>query len=87
MATLSNRALALAGVLAVAMGFGGGFLSAQLAQSRSDAQAEAAAADQFRSPFFGWIRGERADRAGPAKPREFAVWRSTRTAPTATSSR
>jgi hypothetical protein len=76
MATLRNRTLAIAGVLAVAVGFGGGFLSAQVAANRSQAQAQAAQADQFRWPFFGRPRGQRAERPGPQKPKEFAVWRS-----------
>lgn len=74
--TLSNRALAVAGVLALAVGFGGGFLSSQLVSERAAAQSEAHAGKGFEWPFFGKPRRADAERPGPQRPREFAVWRS-----------
>jgi alpha-2-macroglobulin len=76
MAVMSNRALAVAGVVALAVGFGGGFLSSQLLNERAAAESAAQEGKAFEWPFFGKLRRADAPRRGPEKPREFAVWRS-----------
>jgi uncharacterized protein YfaS (alpha-2-macroglobulin family) len=61
-----------AGLILLALGFGGGFLTARLAGPKGTASTASGAS--FAWPFFGKVRGADAPRAPPAKPDGFAVW-------------
>ena len=72
-----GRGAAAVVAAAVALGFGGGFLTAKVAPSHAG-PAEAGAPGGFAWPFFGKLRAANAPRGGAKKPSGFAVW-TTRT--------
>jgi uncharacterized protein YfaS (alpha-2-macroglobulin family) len=69
---IGRRAVAAA-VAILAVGFGGGFLTAKLVSPRV-ASPGVTAANGFAWPFFGQLRAADAPRAAPKKPDGFAVW-------------
>jgi uncharacterized protein YfaS (alpha-2-macroglobulin family) len=75
MAALSGRRWALAAIALVVVGFGAGFLTAELLLRNRPAPATApVAANGFEWPLFGKPRAADAPRAQPKKPDGFAVW-------------
>jgi uncharacterized protein YfaS (alpha-2-macroglobulin family) len=69
-----GRQTILAALALLAVGFGGGFLTAKLAAPKAGPGVAAPAASGFAWPFFGKLRPADAPRATPAKPAGFAVW-------------
>jgi uncharacterized protein YfaS (alpha-2-macroglobulin family) len=78
MADFGRRGLVVAAAALVAVGFGGGYLTAHLASgAKPGAPASALAATSgFAWPFFAKPRPGDAPRATPQKPDGFAVWTS-----------
>jgi alpha-2-macroglobulin len=72
-----GRRVVLAAIALLAVGFGGGFLTARLSSSRVvTATAPASRPSGIAWPLFGKLRAADAPRALPQKPAGFAVWTS-----------
>jgi len=78
MADFSRRSLVVAATALIAVGFGGGYLTARLASGVKAGAAPTASAPAFGVawPFFGKPRAGDAPRAIAQKPDGFAVWTS-----------
>jgi alpha-2-macroglobulin len=71
-----GRQTILAAAALLAVGFGGGFLTAKLAAPGAATPAASSGNGGFAWPLFGKVRPADAPRALPKKPDEFAVWTS-----------
>jgi uncharacterized protein YfaS (alpha-2-macroglobulin family) len=66
----------LAALALLAVGFGGGFLTARMAAPKPGPAVTAQTGGGFAWPLFGKLRAADARRAAPRKPEGFAVWTS-----------